>query len=113
MEQQTANESKLESLTEEQRAAVLDKEVQALVAQGFRVSEQTALMARLTRPKRFSPLWAFLGLLALGIGLLAYLLYYVQKSDEVVILRVDIHGQVTRSKPQHVQPTTWTSDPGH
>jgi hypothetical protein len=113
MNQQNAATSTSESLTEEQRAAILDKEVQACVAQGFRVQEQTALMARLARPKRFSPLLAALGFLALGIGLVAYLLYYVQKSDEVVILRVGVYGQVARSKPQYVQPTTWTSDPGH
>ena len=55
-----------------------------------------------------APTWALF-----GVGLLAYLLYYVQKSDEIVILHVDVYGQVTRSKPQREQQTTWTSDPGH
>lgn len=63
------------------------------VRQGHRVQSQTETSAQLIKPKVFSFVWAFLWLLAFGIGLIVYLLYYAAKRDKSVYLSI-VDGQV-------------------
>ena len=84
-------------LTESERSAILDAEVQRYVALGFHVTSRTATTAQLVKPKRFDAALAVLGLLFLAVGLLAYLLVYLGQSDERVYLTVDVQGQVDRA----------------
>lgn len=80
------------------RRAILDREVTKYVKRGYRVQSRTDTEAQLVRPKKFSFLWAFLWLLAFGIGLIVYLLYYWSKKDDQVYLVVDVYGKVKRTK---------------
>ena len=68
--------------------APLQTHIDWYVSQGFRVVSQTDSSAQLVKPKQFSFLWALLWLLALGIGLIVYLLYYIGKHDQTVYLTV-------------------------
>ena len=86
------------SLSIVERKAILDREVAKYVKRGYRVQSRTDTEAQLVRPKKFSFLWAFLWLLALGVGLIVYLLYYWSKKDDQVYLAVDTYGKVKRTK---------------
>lgn len=76
--------------------AVLQAEINALVAKGFRVLSQTETSAQLVKPKKFSFWWALFWFLWLGIGVLVYVFYYASKRDQNVYLVVDESGQVIR-----------------
>lgn len=82
--------------TLDERRRILQSEVQRYIGRGFRVISQTETTAQLVRPKRFSFLWAFLWLLAFGIGLIVYLFWYWSRRDETVYLQVDEQGRVSR-----------------
>ena len=83
-------------VTIEQRREILQKEVTGYVRRGFRVVSQTDTTAQLVKSKSFSFFWAFIWLLALGVGLIVYLLYYWSKRDEQVYLEVNEDGHVKR-----------------
>lgn len=80
----------------EERRSILQKEVTNYVRRGFRVVSQTDTTAQLVKAKKFSFLWAFIWLLALGIGLIVYLLWYWAKRDEQVYLEVDANGKIRK-----------------
>jgi hypothetical protein len=85
-------------LTEQDRAAILDKRIPKYVSQGFYVSARTPTTAQLVKPKRLSCFWVLFWLLftpiTLGLTFILYLLYYLTKKDEMVYLTVDTQGVV-------------------
>lgn len=78
------------------RTLILDQEVDGYVRRGYRILSQTPFSAQLLRPKRFSCLFATLGLLAVGIGFLVYLAIFLSLPEIQVFLRVDDQGSVQR-----------------
>ncbi len=72
----------------------LDGEIARYVEAGYRITERTPTSAQLVRPKTFSFVWAFLWFLALGVGVLVYVFYYLSKRDESVYLTTDERGEV-------------------
>lgn len=80
-----------------QRRAVLAKEVERYVGQGYRVVSQTDYTAQLVKPKVFSLFWALIWLLfTVGIMFVVYLFWYAAKRDHQVYLTVDETGRVHR-----------------
>ena len=67
------------------------------VRQGYRVVSQTETSAQLVRPKQFSIMWFLLGLLAVGVGAVLYIIYYMMKRDATVYLTVQPDGTVKRA----------------
>ncbi len=84
------------TLSEQDRAAILDREVEKYVRKGYRVTSRTPTTAQLVKPKVFSRLWAFLWFLVFGVGLIVYLLWYAAKRDKTVYLTADEQGRVHR-----------------
>lgn len=84
------------ALTEAERSAELDAEIQRYVRNGYRVVSRTPTTAQLIRPKTFSVVAAIFWTLILLVGLLIYLLIYAAQSDEAVYLTVDDYGRVHR-----------------
>ncbi len=82
--------------TIEQRRDTLQREVTGYIRRGYRVLSQTDTTAQLVKPKTFSFFWAFIWLLALGVGLIVYIIYYMAKKDEQVYIEVDEEGRVKR-----------------
>lgn len=82
--------------TIDERRAILQRQIADLTRKGYRVVSQTDTTAQLVKPKTFSFLWAIIWFLALGIGLLVYLIYYWSKRDQTVYLEVDEKGNVKR-----------------
>lgn len=83
-------------LSEAERSAILDAEIQRFIMQGYRVSARTATTAQLIRPKTFNAVAAILWLLVLLVGLLIYLLIYATQSDDAVYLTVGPDGTIGR-----------------
>lgn len=83
-------------LTEPERSAILDAEIQRWVGQGYRLVTRTSTAAQMVKPKSFSVAVAIFGLLFLVVGLLIYLLAYAAQSDEALYLSVDEHGRIQR-----------------
>ncbi len=67
------------------------------VRQGYRVVSQTDTAAQLVRQKQFSMMWFLLGLLAVGVGAVLYIIYYTLKRDTTVYLTVQTDGTVRRA----------------
>lgn len=84
-------------LSESDRAAILDDEVQRYILRGYRVINRTATSVQLVRPKRFSLVAALAWLLLLGIGLLIYLMSYAGQRDEAMYITVNADGRIMRS----------------
>ena len=79
------------------REAILDREVAAYVRRGYRVISRTPTTAQLLKPKTFSLILAFIGLLIAVVGLLIYLIFYFASRDSQVYLTVDVNGKIHRS----------------
>ena len=86
--------SEQKTLTTDERRAILDREVQRYVKQGFRVVSRTDMTAQLVKPKSFGCLWVILALFTLGLALIVY----IAKKDETVYLEVTPAGRVKRTK---------------
>ena len=84
------------TLTEYERSAILDKEIERYIRSGYRVVSRTPTTAQLVKPKGFSIIIAFLAFLILIVGLVLYLLWYLAKRDSQVYLTVDERGKVHR-----------------
>jgi hypothetical protein len=101
-------------LSDAERAAILDREIQTLAAGGYRVVTQTATTAQLIKPKTFDPVAAVFWLLFLVVGLLVYLLIYASQSDEAVYLSVTEDGTVNRrysgGSGGQSDPRRWTCE---
>lgn len=81
----------------EQRTAILDKEVQSYVKQGYRVLSQTPTSAQLVKPKKFSFLVFIILLILMVLPALLYVLWFAVKKDESVYLTVDDRGKIKRT----------------
>jgi energy-converting hydrogenase Eha subunit E len=79
------------------REAILDREVQKYVNWGYRIISRTPTTAQLVKPKRFSPILAFLGLLIAVVGLVIYIIIYLAMDDTLVYITVDVNGTVHQS----------------
>ncbi len=91
----------------------LDGEIARYVEAGYRITERTPTSAQLVRPKTFSFVWAFLWFLALGVGVLIYVFYYLSKRDEMVYLTVGEDGAVlTHVNGQLARPAGETEAAG-
>lgn len=102
-------------LSDEDRSAILEAEVQRFVAQGYRVAARSPTTAQLVRPKTFNVVAAVLWLLVLLVGLLIYLLVYAAQSDDAVYLTVGPDGEIARQfsggsgRGQH-DPARWACE---
>ena len=76
--------------------ASLDKISSLYMREGYIVILRTDTQLQLIRKKKFSLIWAILGLLLWGIGLLIYIFYYVSKKDEQINITLD--EESSRSK---------------
>ncbi len=72
---------------------VLQAEISRRTAQGWQLISKSGDEAQMRKPKSFSMGWALVWLLALGIGLLFYLIYYAAKKDKLVYIRI-VDGQL-------------------
>ena len=102
-------------LSEAERQAILDAEIQQYAALGYRVAARTATTAQLIRPKTFNVTAAILWALFLLVGLLIYLLIYTAAADDAVYLAVEPDGRVIRqfsggSGRGRNDPTRWTCE---
>jgi hypothetical protein len=77
---------------------VIDKSIQNYVAAGWILMSRTENVAQLRKPKKFNWVWFFIwltvGMVAIGLPLILYLIYYAVKKDEIVTLSVDESGQL-------------------
>jgi hypothetical protein len=80
----------------ETRRAILQREVERYVGQGYRVVSQTDTTAQLVRPKHFSCLIATICLLLAVLPFVLYLLIYMGSRDSQVYLSVDDSGRLHR-----------------
>jgi hypothetical protein len=62
-----------EPISEAERSRELEEEIQEYMREGFFVRHRTATAAHLTRPKKFSFVWALLWFLLFGVGIVVYL----------------------------------------
>jgi hypothetical protein len=96
------------TLSEAERSAILDREMQMYLANGFRVVSRTPATAQLLKAKSFNAGYAILGALFLLIGLVIYVLIYLGQKDVTVSLSVDEQGAISRQESgravQVVQP---------
>ena len=74
----------------------LQEHINWYVRQGYHVVSQTETAAQLVRQKRFSIMWFLLGLLAVGVGAVVYIIYFMMKRDATVYLTVQ-DGAVKRA----------------
>lgn len=94
----------LNALPDEQRRAILDREVDKYVRKGFRVISRTDTTAQLVKPKSFNRILLLIfGLFSLvGVGipfLLGYIIgYAVLVKDQSAYLTVDERGHVHARK---------------
>jgi hypothetical protein len=82
------------TLTEDERAAILDDQLERFAWDGWRVLTRTPTTAQITRPKRISVWAAAFWLLCLVVGLLIYLLVFMARKDPVGRLTVPEDGRV-------------------
>lgn len=90
-------------LSVEARHAILQKEIQRYIKDGYRIGMQTDTTAQLIKPKRVSCaavlILLVLSLLLIGlILLLVYFLWYATQKDDQVYLEVDTLGKVKTTK---------------
>ena len=85
-------------LTDQERSAILSREIKKYVRRDFRVISRTDTTTQLVKPKKFSFLWALFWLIMFGVGLIFYLIYYLAKKDEVIYIEVESSGEVTIAK---------------
>jgi len=83
-------------LSTEDRAAVLEREVQNYVKRGFRVMSRTDTTAQLVKPKHFSLIIALICFLLAVFPFILYLLIYMASKDETVYISVDDKGKISR-----------------
>lgn len=81
-------------LTVEQRAAILDDQIERFAWDGWRVLHRTPTTAQLTHAKRISIGAAIFWALFLLVGLLIYLLVFLSRRDPIVRLIVREDGKV-------------------
>lgn len=84
------------SLSQDDRSAILDKEVRAYTGKGYQVTVRTATTAQLVKPKRFSFLIALVCLLFFIVPLVFYIFWYIAAKDATVYLDVDQNGKINR-----------------
>ena len=87
-----------ETMSEEDRQQILQREIVKAVKDGWQVTTQTATSATLTRKKKFSWIWFILWLLLAIVPALVYLLYYATKKDKSMVIQVGPTGNVKRTK---------------
>lgn len=85
-----------QELSIEERTGILERHIGEWVKRGYQVVSRTDTTAQLVKPKDFNFLWAILWFLALGIGIVVYLLYYLAKKDRMIYLEIDLFGNVSR-----------------
>lgn len=83
-------------LSTEDRAAVLEREVQSYVKKGYRVMSRTDITAQLVKPKHFSFILAIILLIIMVLPFFLYLLWYLAAKDQTVYLSVDDKGKISR-----------------
>lgn len=81
--------------TLDQRRAILQKEINNYIRQGYRVVSQTDTTAQLVKPKRFSWFWFIIWALLI-VGWVLYLVWYFVQSDKSIYIEVDERGNVKR-----------------
>jgi hypothetical protein len=81
-------------LTEAERSAILDDQVERFARDGWRLLRRTPTSALITRPKRVSVGTAICWALCLLIGLAIYLLVFASRRDPVGRLVVGDDGRV-------------------
>jgi hypothetical protein len=81
-------------LTEAERSAILDDQLERFASDGWRVLHRTATTAQITRSKRISVGAALLWALCFLVGLLVYLLLHLSRRDPVGRLIVGQDGRV-------------------
>jgi len=82
----------------ESRKTALQGRINHYLSQGYRVVSQTDTTAQLVRPKKFSCLIALLSVLAVGIGFIIYIFWYMGKKDDTVYLTVDEQARVSERR---------------
>jgi uncharacterized paraquat-inducible protein A len=82
------------TLTEAERTAILDDQIERFAWDGWRPLHRTATSITLTRRKHLSVGAAIFWALFLLVGLLVYLLVYMGRRDPVVRLTVTEEGRV-------------------
>jgi len=75
-------------------STALQQSIVHWAAQGYVVQSQVGGQAQLLKRKQFSLLFALAWLLWCGVGILFYLVYYLAKSDESVLLTIAPDGRV-------------------
>jgi hypothetical protein len=81
-------------LSEAERTAILEPEIERYIVAGYRLQIRTTTTAQLVKPKSFDVGCAIFGLLFLLVGLLIYLLMYLAQKDKAVYLSVDDQGVI-------------------
>jgi uncharacterized membrane protein len=87
-----------DTMSEEDRQQVLQREIAKAVKDGWQVTTQTTTSATLTRKKKFSWIWFIIWLLLALVGGLVYLVYYATKKDESMMIQVGPTGKVTQTR---------------
>ena len=82
------------ALTEDERAAILDDQLERFARDGWRLVRRTPTTATITRPKRISARAAAISACFLLIGLAAYLLVFASRRDPIGRLIVGADGRV-------------------
>lgn len=75
---------------------ILESEIRAFLALGYRVTDRSQNTAQLILPRSFSFGWAFVWFLVFGVGVFVYLAYYLSKRDTIMYLSVGDDGQLYR-----------------
>jgi len=93
-------------------ANVLDQAIHNYMNAGWVLVNRTDQAAQLKKPKRFNwfwfLFWLLIGLVAIGLPVILYLIYYAVKKDETVTLSVSkegvllINGTIPSPKPAAV-----------
>lgn len=78
----------------EERAEILQIEINRYLQRGLKVLSQTQTTAQLVKPKKFSCLLATLGLLLFGVGFLIYIFYYASQKDTQLYIQVLDDGTI-------------------
>lgn len=81
-------------LSIQERAEILQIEINRYLQRGFNVLSQTQTTAQLIKPKKFSCLLATLGLLLFGVGFLIYIFYYASQKDTQLYIQVLDDGTI-------------------
>ena len=87
-----------QTLTTEERANILQREVQKYIKDGWRVQSSTPTTAQLVKPKRFSFLFFVILLILMVLPAILYVVWFAVKRDEAVYLSIDEYGKITKNK---------------